>query len=309
MFALRENVALAPLTTFRVGGLARYYSEASCALELSEAFDYAEKNKLPLFILGGGSNVLFADDGFPGIVVRIVPGGMTVKESGLIVGAGVTLFDTVKAASAAGLQGIERLAGIPGSFGGAVRGNAGAFGTEIGSSIITVKALDKHSGMVHEYTHDECEFSYRTSLFKKNPSLVVLSAEISLCLGEKNELERVNRETVAAREAKHPQDVRCAGSFFMNPIVTDVLLLEEFKKDTSTASKDGKLPAGWLIDHVGLRGKRIGGAEVSHIHPNYLLNTGTATARDIVMLASLIKTRVRDELRIRLQEEVQFVGF
>ncbi len=95
----------------------------------------------------------------------------------------------------------------------------------------------------------------------------------------------------------------------MNPHVKDEVLLEEFAKDTGNASKDGKLPAGWLIDHVGLRGKTIGGAQVSPIHPNYLLNTGTATAKDIITLASLVKTRVRDELHIRLQEEVQFVGF
>lgn len=95
----------------------------------------------------------------------------------------------------------------------------------------------------------------------------------------------------------------------MNPVVEDKHLLAEFERDTGNPSKDGKLPAGWLIDHVGLRGKRIGGAQVSPFHPNYLLNTGNATAHDIVMLASLVKTKVRDELQVRLQEEVQFVGF
>ena len=309
MFALRENVALAALTTFKVGGQARYYSEASCAIELSEVFDYAEKNKIPLYVLGGGSNILFADTGFPGIVVRVVNGGMTVKESGISVGAGIPLLSVVQTATTAGLAGIEKLAGIPGSFGGAVRGNAGAFGMEIGSVVTSVKALDRHSGMVHEYTQAECGFSYRTSLFKKNPHLVILSAEIRLRPGDRATLERINKETIATREAKHPQDAQCAGSFFMNPVVTDEQLFLEYEKDTGNVSKDGKLPAGWLIDHVGLRGKVIGGAQVSPLHPNYLLNTGTATAKDIVTLASLVKTRVRDQLRVRLQEEVQYVGF
>lgn len=309
MFALRENVPLAPLTTFKVGGKARYYSEASCAIELSEAFDYAEKHKIPLCIIGGGSNLLISDKGFPGMVIRIVHGGIRVSGERLEVGAGMRLFDVVLAAEGASLKGIEKLAGIPGSFGGAVRGNAGAFGTEIGEFVLSVKALDRHTGMVHEYTHDQCEFSYRTSIFKKNSSLVVLSAELRLSPGDMGELKKTRIETMATRESKHPQDAKCAGSFFMNPTVKDERLLQEFQKDTGNSSKDGKLPAGWLIDHVGLRGKRIGGAQVSPHHPNYLINTGDATAEDIVTLASLIKTKVRDELRIRLQEEVQFVGF
>lgn len=306
---LRENVPLAPLSTFRIGGPARYYAEVSGALELAEALEYAEKNKLASFVFGGGSNILFSDQGFPGLVIRILDGGITVSGERIVAGAGMPLFNVVWAAKDAALQGIEKLAGIPGSFGGAVRGNAGAFGTEIGNLVTSVKTLDRHTGMVKEYRPVECHFTYRNSVFKKNPDLIVLSAEIRLIAGEKEILERIIKETVALRESKHPQDAKCAGSFFMNPIVKDQRLLQEFERETGTPSKDGKLPAGWLIDHVGLRGKKIGGAQVSTIHPNYLLNTGTATARDVVMLASLIKTRVRDELRVRLQEEVQFVGF
>lgn len=309
MFAFRENVSLSPFTTFKVGGKARFYTEASCAIELSEAFDYAEKHKLPLFIMGGGSNLLIADKGFPGMVIRIVHGGIRITGKRLEVGAGMRLLDVVLAAEGASLQGIEKLAGIPGSFGGAVRGNAGAFGAEIGDRVVSVKALDRHTGMVHEYRHDQCEFSYRMSIFKKQPSLVVLSAELELTPGKSELLKKIRIETMATRESKHPQDAKCAGSFFMNPVVKDEHLLKEFEKDTGNASKDGKLPAGWLIDHVGLRGKVLGGAQVSPKHPNYLLNTGTATAADIVMLASLVKTRVRDELGVKLQEEVQFVGF
>ncbi len=306
---LRENVPLAPLSTFRIGGVARYYAEASGALELAEIFEYAEKNGLSLHVLGGGSNVLFSDKGFSGIVVRMNGGGIKVVGEKIIAGAGVPLFDVVLAAKDASLQGIEKLAGIPGSFGGAVRGNAGAFGTEIGQYVVSVKVLDPHSGMVSEYSQSQCAFEYRSSFFKKNPKIVIVSAEIRLQPGEKEDIDRIIKETVATREAKHPQSALCAGSFFMNPVVTDEHLLKEFEKDTGNPSRDGKLPAGWLIDHAGLRGKKIGGAQVSLMHPNYLLNTGEATAADIITLASLIKTRVRDEFHIRLQEEVQFVGF
>jgi UDP-N-acetylmuramate dehydrogenase len=309
MVALRKNVSLAPLTTFHIGGVARYYTEVSSAIEIAEVFEYAEKHDLSLYVLGGGSNVLFSDKGFPGIVMRIVDGGIQITHQKVTASAGVALFEVVQKTKDAELEGIARLAGIPGSFGGAVRGNAGAFGMEIGDVIVSVKALDRHTGMVREYRKEECQFGYRTSLFKKNPDLVILSAELKLLPSEKDMLEQVIKETIASREAKHPQDAQCAGSFFMNPVVQDEKLLQEFEKDTGAPSKNGKLPAGWLIDHVGLRGKKIGGAMVSMKHPNYLLNTGTATAEDMVTLASLIKTKVRDELGVRLQEEVQYVGF
>lgn len=309
MMHIQKNVPLAPYTTFRIGGLAAYYTEVSGAIELAEAYEYAEKQGLPIYVLGGGSNVLFSDAGFSGLVVRMIDGGLQVMGQKISVGAGVPLFDVVRAAAQAGLQGMEMLAGVPGSFGGAVRGNAGAFGTEVGDVVVSVKALDRHSGMVREYNREECAFDYRSTFFKKNPDMIILSAEVSLSPGESRELERTMVEIVAKREEKHPQDVKCAGSFFMNPVVQNEKLKQEFEKDTGAPSKDGKLPAGWLIDHVGLRGKRIGGAMISQKHPNYLLNTGNASAEDIITLASLVKTRVRDELGVRLQEEVQFVGF
>ncbi len=309
MVTVRKNVPLAPLTTFHVGGKADYFVETTGALELAEAFEYAERHGIAVRILGGGSNIIFPDAGFRGMIIRMRDGGIQVSGEKILCGAGVPLFDVVRAAALAGLAGIERLAGIPGSLGGAVRGNAGAFGTEIGDVTASVKVLLQDTGMVKEYRHDECGFAYRTSLFKKKPDLIILSAEIRLVPGEKDVLEKVIKDTIVLRGSKHPQDEKCAGSFFINPIVKNEKLRREFERDTGMAPRGDKLPAGWLIDHVGLRGKKIGGAMISDKHPNYLINTGDATAEDIMMLASLVKTRVRDELCVRLKEEVQFVGF
>lgn len=309
MVTIKRNIPLAPLTTFRVGGKANYFVEATGALELAEAIEYATEHDLSVYVFGGGSNVLFSDKGFAGMVIKMTDGGMQVSGEKILCGAGVPLFDLVRAARDAGLSGIERLAGIPGSFGGAIRGNAGAFGVEIGSVIHTVKGYEQETGMMKEYKKEACGFAYRTSLFKKNPEMIIISAEIKLTVGDKEELRKIVDDIVSKRQAKHPQDILCAGSFFMNPTVRDEKLREEFEKDTGMKPKDDKLPAGWLIDHVGLRGKRIGGAMISDLHPNYLVNTGNATAEDIVTLSSLVKTRVRDELHVRLQEEVQFVGF
>lgn len=309
MMHLKKNVSLAPLTTFRVGGKADYFVEATGPMELVEAIEYAEEHKFPVFIMGKGSNILFSDKGFRGMVIRMMDGGIKVSGEKILCGAGVTLFDVVKAARDAGLAGIEKLAGIPGSLGGAVRGNAGAFGTEIGNVVDSVKAYVRDTGMVKEYKRDACGFSYRMSLFKKDPELIVLSAEINLKVGDKETIGKIVDDTVAQREAKHPQDALCAGSFFMNPMVKDKKLRAEFEKDTGMAPRGDVLPAGWLIDHAGLRGKKIGGAMISDKHPNYLVNIGDATAEDIITLASLVKTRVRDELGVRLREEVQLVGF
>lgn len=309
MFALKRNIPLSEHTTFHIGGPADFYAEASGALEIAQALEYADKHHLPAYILGGGSNVIFPDAGFRGLVIKLQDGGIHIHGDKISAGAGMPLFNVVWAAKDASLAGIESLAGIPGSYGGAVRGNAGAFGTEIGDAITAVKGFDRDTGMIREFKRDECKFTYRSSIFKENPNLLILSADIKLRQGNKEELEQIIKATVAKREKKHPQDAWCAGSFFMNPVVKDEKLRKEFEKDLGMKPKDEKLPAGWLIDHVGLRGKKIGGAMMSTLHPNYLINTGDAKAEDVITLASLVKTRVRDELGVKLKEEVQYVGF
>lgn len=309
MINLKRNVPLAPLTTFRIGGHADYFIEVGGALELVEALEFADTHNLSVCIFGGGSNMLFSDAGFSGLVIRMNAGGMRVSGEMILCGAGMSLFDIVLAAKDASLSGIENLAGIPGSVGGAVRGNAGAFGTEIGDYVVSAKVFVKDTGMIKEYRREECGFDYRMSHFKKNPNLVIISVELKLTTGDKDTLERIIKDTVAKREAKHPQDAKCAGSFFMNPTVMNEVLRKEFEKDTGTIPKDDKLPAGWIIDHAGLRGKRIGGAMISDKHPNYLVNTGNATAEDVIILSSLVKRKVRDELGVQLKEEVQMVGF
>ena len=307
---IQENVPLAPLTTFKIGGPALAYTEAHSAQDVSLAIEYAKEHQIPAFIFGGGSNVLFSDKGFPGIVIHLVANTITVEGNKLVAASGAKLLDVVTTAEEHGLAGLEKLSGIPGFLGGAVRGNAGAFGVEISSCLVSVTAVDLKSGLVKVFHKEECQFSYRASFFKENKDWAILTAEFVFREQKSSDvLAAIRKETVAKREAKHPQDAFCAGSFFMNPFVTKQELLDEFESETGHPSKDGKLPAGWLVNHVGLRGKKIGGAQMSPQHPNYLVNTGGATAEDVVMLASLVKTKVRDELGIRLQEEVQMVGF
>lgn len=310
MITVQENVPLAPYTTFKIGGPADYFVEAHDATSVVEAFEWAESKHIPTFILAGGSNILFPDTGYRGLVIHLQGDHIEIKENTVTASAASVLKNVIDTALEGGLQGMEYMSGIPGSLGGAVRGNAGAFGTEIKDVVLRVKAVNKTSGLVKDFQNSECEFAYRQSFFKSHPEWVILEVQLVLRPGGNPEdLKRIAKETRDKREAKHPQDAKCAGSFFMNPVVTNEKLLKEFEEENGTPSRNGKLPAGWLITHVGLRGKKIGGAQMSKKHPNYLVNTGNAKADDILVLSSLVKTRVRNELGIQLKEEIQFVGF
>lgn len=310
MLHIKKQISLAQYTSFGIGGPANYLIEASGPIEVAESIEFAERENTPYYVMGGGTNILFSDSGYRGLVIKITDGSCLANGTVLQAGAGLSLKRITEEARDRGLSGMENLAGIPGSYGGAIRGNAGAFGTEIGSLIKRVKAFNRGTNMVQELTRDQCAFNYRESIFKQDGSLIILSAEIELPKqDDPKTIGRAMEKTIALREAKHSQSVKCAGSFFMNPEVSDKKLHEEFKKDTGEAARGEKLPAGWIIDHVGLRGKHVGGAKISDQHPNYLINTGNATAEDVIMLASLVKRKVRDELGIRLREEVQMVGF
>lgn len=307
MIHIQNNIPLAPFTTFKIGGNARYFTSVKNVEDLKEALNYAKQGNLKAFILGGGSNILFPDKGFDGLVVKLENDGIAISEEDVHAGAGAVLMDVVLSVQKESLGGMEYLAGVPGTIGGAVRGNAGAFGVEMKDIVSSVMAFHKDTFEMRTFSNAECEFSYRDSFFKRHAEWMVFDIELHLRKGDSVEIERIIHETVAKREAKHSQSIACAGSFFMNPIVSDKELLEEFKRDTGAPSRDGKLPAGWLIDTAGLRGKKIGGAMVSENHPNYIINTGTATAEDIIMLSSVIKQRVRTQLGVQLREEVQIV--
>ena len=309
MITIQENISLAPLTTFKIGGVAKYFTVAMTQEDVVDALRYAKQHELPFFVLGGGSNVVFSDTGFDGLVIKLENQDIFFDGVTVTVGVGALLSNLVSASGQQGLSGMELMAGIPGTVGGAVRGNAGAFGVEIGSFVKSVTYVDTTTMQVYTIEKEACEFAYRQSIFKKNPQFIILSAVLTLTVGDAAYIHAIAEETIAKREAKHPQNIACAGSFFMNPLVHDKDLLEEFMQDTGVSSRDGKLPAGWLIDHVGLRGKRIGGAQVSEIHPNYIINTGNATAEDIIILVSIIKQRVRTQLDVQLTEEPQLVGF
>ncbi len=320
MIDIKENIQLAPYTTFNIGGDARYFVEVSGEEGLRSALVFAGEKKLRFVILSGGSNVLFSDDGFDGLVIRMVSGDdakkVVIYNNKVIVDAGANLTETIRSSGTAGLSGWESMCGIPGSVGGAVRGNAGAFGTEIKDVLSKARAMNLQTGEVRDFNTKECEFGYRTSYFKTHPQWVVLTAVFNLEVGLQSDNKIVGvgplqkcEQTVTEREKRHLQDVQCAGSFFKNPVCTGYPeVIKQFEDDRDTVSRGDKVPSGYLIEMAGLRGTaRVGGAYCSDQHADYIINTGDATAKDVLELRDIIKKGVKEKFGIELEEEVTII--
>ena len=311
MINIQKNIPLAPLTTFKIGGPAKHFVEVSSEDEILEALNYAKENNLEIFVLGGGSNILVSDDGFDGLVIRMLNTSYTIHDTSIECGSGVALSQIVKESARHGLSGMEWASGIPGTVGGAIRGNAGIPLGCMADNIESVKVLEIKNREYKTLKNSECGFSYRNSIFKENKDLIIISAILKLENGDQDEISKKTKELIENRlKVVHPNPKEpSSGSFFKNPKVDNPELIANFEKDTGQKAIDGKIPAGWLIDEVGLRGKKIGGAQVSEKHANFVVNIGNAKAQDIVMLSSFIKMKVRDELGVQLSEEIQYVGF
>lgn len=323
---IQENIILAPYTSFKIGGPARFFCEVKNIDELEEAVEYARENNLAAFVMGGGSNILVSDEGFGGLVIKISsqsngnipPLKMRMENSNYFLEcwAGESLASLVKLTADSSLSGLEWAAGIPGSVGGAVRGNAGAFGGTMADIIESVKALEipdihyqiSNKLQVANYKKEKCNFGYRDSVFKQNENLVVVSVVLKLVKGDKKEIESKIKDTIAKRANRYP-NFPSAGSFFQNPVVKDAELIAKFEKDRHEKCRNNKIPAGWLITECDLKGKKVGDVQVSDEHGNFIINLGNGKASDVIMLASIIKQKIRTELNVQLVEEIKYVGF
>jgi len=311
---IKENIPLAPFTTLKIGGPAKFFCEAKNEEEILESVKFAEEKNLPVFVLGGGSNILVSDKGFNGLVIKIQNSKFKIQNSSIDCGAGCQLGTIVNESVKNELTGLEWAAGIPGTIGGAIRGNAGAFGSSMSEivdsvEVVDVGALSTGSLAVLGMTVSGCQFAYRDSIFKKNSNLLIISAVLKLKKGKRKESEKRVKEIIKQRQKAQPFDFPSSGSFFKNPETKNKKLLGEFERDTGDKAKNNIVPAGYLIDRLGMRGKKIGGAMVSQEHGNFLVNTDGAKAEDFIILAAIIKTRVRNKFSIQLKEEVQMVGF
>jgi UDP-N-acetylmuramate dehydrogenase len=309
MLKIKEKIPLKEYTTFKIGGPARYFFVAENKEDLKNAILWAKKKKLPFFILGGGSNILFSDNGFNGLVIKLQNAQYEIRNTKIIAEAGVPLQKLVLESAKKGLSGLENLAGIPGTVGGAIWGNAGAFGREIGNLVEKVKVLDVGSSKleVKRLKNKDCKFGYRDSIFKRKKNLIILEATLKLKRGKRKEIEEKIMEILRLRKEKQPLEFPSAGSVFKNVPIEKVSkrIREKFKEKI----KDGFLPTGVLIDAAGLKGFQIGGAKISEKHANFILNVGNAKASDVKELMEKIKKEVKKKFKIQLEEEIKLVGF
>lgn len=308
MLQIQNNIELKPLTTFKIGGPADYFISVTNQAELAEAITWAQEKKQPVFFFGGGSNVLIHDNGFRGVVIHITADDLKVSETEINCAVGTKLLTLVTTAAEHGLSGLQNLTGIPGTVGGAIRGNAGAFGVEIKDVIKEVTAFHRETGEVRVFSTAECAFEYRQSFFKSHPEWIVWSGRFELTPGDVKTITVEGAEILAQRNRKQIQDIKSAGSCFVNPVV-DEKLREQFETEKGVQSHGGRVPAGWLIDKAGLRGTKVGDAMSSEMHPNYILNAGNATSADVISLIQQIKQTVKEKFGIELHEEIQYLGF
>ena len=343
----QKNVPLAPLTTLGVGGPARFFFHAECESQAIDALAEAHRQSLPIFVLGGGSNLLVSDAGFPGLVLQVAIKGV---ESAIIgdhvrftVAGGEDWDEFVAQTISAGCSGLECLSGIPGTVGASPVQNIGAYGQEVSESIVSVRAINLKTTAVREFSSAECEFSYRHSLFnsREQGQWLITRVDFEIARGGRPRLqypdlrkyfaEKPSPTLCEVRKAVHEirhrksmllvegdEDARSAGSFFRNPIVSR----EHFANIQAVAAERGltppsfpagdsvKVPAAWLIEQSGIaKGFTLGRVGISRKHTLAIVNRSGATAAEVLALKSLVEERVRERFGVELQPEPVFVGF
>ncbi len=342
MLTIQKNIPLAALTTLGVGGSAAFFAKVRSLEDLKDAAEFLKQKKIPFTVLGEGSNVLIGDAGYSGLILQVAIRGIKMKEVdyrrvSIEVGAGENWDDAVSYAVTHHLYGLENLSGIPGSVGAAPVQNIGAYGTEVRESISEVEVFDMISGEIKIFTAEQCQFSYRNSIFKKPEIKNFVITKVSFILekdgrvniGYKDLKERffdryskdislseVRKAVLEIRARKLPdwKILHNAGSFFKNPIVTEEVyakLLETYPDMPSFPEKRNlvKIPLAWILDNVcDLRGWKRGKVGTHDAQPLVLVNYGGATAQEIEDAAVYIAGLVKEETGITLEWEVQKIG-
>lgn len=296
---------LAPHTRFAIGGPADLFLRSREPEALAAAVERLDQSQTPWMALGEGSNVIVADDGFRGAVLRYL--GDRIETDGASVEAecGAPLQSLVDATVDAGLVGMHTLERIPGSVGGAVYGNAGAYGHQLDEMLVEVRFLE--DGRQRVFTNAECEFDYRESVFKRSKRRILLSCVLEMQSADREELRREAAEIRRVRDEKFPPTMRCAGSIFKNLFLAD--LPEEIQATVpERAVRGGKVASAFFLEKVGAKGMERGGIRIADYHANLIWNEADGTAADLVSLIEELKRRVRDEFGFSVEEEVQYVG-
>jgi UDP-N-acetylmuramate dehydrogenase len=297
---------LSRYTRFAIGGPADLYAETENEEAFKAAMAAARASGMDVMVIGGGTNLIVSDDGFRGIVLRYRGERLLAANGRVQAYAGAVLQDLVDFAIARGLVGLETLAGIPGSVGAAVYGNAGAYGHSISERVVRVRFLD--GSTVRSIDNEECEFHYRESIFKRRKEWIIFSTELRLSAGDAHTLRETADSILKVRNEKFPVTMKCAGSIFKNLLVRE-MPAEVAAQVPATAIREGKVPAAWFLEQVGAKGMVRGDIHVATYHANLIYNAGAGTAADLCAVIGDLKARVAERFGIAIEEEVQYVGF
>lgn len=304
MFNLEENYPLSQVTTLQIGGPAKKFVRVSREEDLIKILKWVYENRISYLVIGGGSNLLVADGGVERVIIKNEVEGIVKTVRFLKVKSGTPLQNLVDYSIAQNLSGLQKLTGIPGTLGGAVFGNAGAYGQTISDYLREVICFN--GSEIISLQKDECEFSYRDSIFKRNV-LTILEVIFKLDIGKSKDLRKEADEILEKRQVKYPKGIKCPGSFFKN-ILVESLPKEILKKIPKEKIVYGKIPAGALLEMVGAKGDHLGGIQIMDYHANLFVNSGKGCALDFYTLAQKYSQKVKGKFGIKLVPEVQLIN-
>ncbi len=299
------HTPLSLYTRFGIGGPADLYAETCSAEAFVAVLNLARAAGVNVMVIGGGTNLVVSDEGFRGLVLRYRADSLRTANHRVMADAGAELQDLVDFSNAHGLRGLETLAGIPGSVGAAIYGNAGAYGHSISELVVRVRFFDGKE--VRLFDNQECRFQYRESIFKQHKEWIVFSTELRLAPASAAELQKISADILKVRNEKFPVTMKCACSIFKNLLLRDLPPAVAAEVPAS-AVREGKVPAAWFLEQVGAKGMQVGEIHVATYHANLIYNAGGGTAADLVAVIRELKRRVRARFGIEIEEEVQYVG-
>lgn len=306
-----QSINLSDYSNYKIGGSARYFYRAKNVEQLTRSIEKARQTKLPVFVLGGGTNLLISDDGFNGLVLKPEINLLKAKGDTVKVGAGVLVSELLNYSITKSLSGLEWAGGLPGTLGGAIRGNAGAFGGEIKDGVKEVVSLDisGKTPKIIKRNNKQCRFDYRDSVFKRRDGKeIILEATLAMRKGDKKQIREATEEKIKYRQERQPLDYPNIGSIFKNVPVQKYRNIN-ISKFRYVIKNDPfpVIPTAYLISEAGLKGVSCGGAMISSKHPNFIVNVLNAKAADVKNLINLVKSEVRKKFDIELEEEIQYL--
>jgi UDP-N-acetylmuramate dehydrogenase len=302
---IKKDVLLKDYNTFRIGGRTKYFTKISSKDKLIKTLHWAKENSLPIFILGNGSNILFSNKKYRGIIIKIENNKVKkINKKTIIVGAGMMLTELLQRFLNKGISGLEWANGIPATVGGVVFSNAGSFGYDVGQFVKKVRTIDLKTCKEKIYLQSDCNFKYRSSVFKKKTE-IIWEVELSIKKGNKAKIKEKTKDYWQYKLKNGLFKYPSAGSIFKNLFAKNIPL--KYRK--GAIIKKGKISTGWFIEKCNLKGKKYGGAMISNFHANVIFNIKNAKANDVLYLINLCKKKVYKKFKIKLEEEIIVVNY